>query len=142
MFKVHVIANSCKNLTLFVSFILLICWYKFCSPSWWNSSKFSLLIISIQCYDFTIHLISDYFWHFGNQNSRKMGLGWNKTEAVRWLNKFWKNKNALTILIDIKDFLRFKMFCYAVLHRIFMENVWICRWFFSWPSQAVQVGMP
>ena len=71
-----------------------------------------------------------------------MGLGWNKTEAVRWLNKFWKNKNALTILIDMKDFLRFKMFCYAVLHRIFMENVWICRWFFSWPSQAVQVGMP
>ena len=36
---------------------------RFCFPSRSVPSSFALLIISIQCYEVTIHLVFDYFWH-------------------------------------------------------------------------------
>ena len=61
-------------------------------------------MISNHCYEVSIHLVCEYFWHF-NQNNTK---GWSKIEAGRELENFCKTNTVVTMLNDINDM---KDFC-------------------------------
>ena len=121
------------------------------------NSSFALLMISIHCYEVTIHLVCDYFWHLNQQfENRKGWHDWNKIGA----GGSWEDFAKLimrSVLNDMKDFCYLHLkcsvmfyfttflldlyifcFCLSILH----QYVWICKRPSSWSSPAVKLWMP